>query len=452
MKIHFIAIGGSVMHSLAIALKDMGYEISGSDDGIYDPARGRLDAAGLLPDYEGWNPEKITKDLDAIILGMHAFEDNPELKRAQSLGVPIYSYPEFIVKHAEHKQRIVIAGSYGKTTVTAMIMHALESWGKKFDYLVGAQVEGFSNPVRLSEDAAVIVLEGDEYLASKLDPRPKFMLYVPHILVINGISWDHINVFPTEETYVDQFSQLLASLQKGTNVIYNAADKRLSQLVETHTQDDESMYLQPFKRPGFKVKNGVWELKLGGKSQPMSLMGKHNMTNLLAAWEVCHLLGMETGDFLRVMKDFKGAELRMQKVHEDDNLVVIRDYAHAPDKVQATVSAVSDTYKGYNLIACAELHTFSSLNRDYLPLYQDSLKDADQALVFVNPNQFEKRRMDPLLASEIEQAFSHPKLTYLQSKDSLAKKIQGVKTGKDVILLMSSGNLQGLELSDLLAN
>ena len=262
---------------------------------------------------------------------------------------------------------------------------------------------------------------------------------------------DHINVFPTEESYVDQFSQLLASLQKGTNVIYNSADKRLSQLVETHTQDDESMYLHPFKRPNFKVKNGHWEIKLGGKSQGMSLMGKHNMTNLLAAWEVCQLLGMETGDFLDVMKDFKGAELRMQKIHEDERLVVIRDYAHAPDKVQATVEAVAETYKGYNLIACAELHTFSSLNRAYLPQYRNSLKAADQALVFVNPSQFKKRRMDPLLASEIAQAFSHPKLSYLQSKDSLAQAIQEAKTGKDVILLMSSGNLHGLELSDLRA-
>ena len=449
MKIHFIAIGGSVMHSLAIALKEMGHEVSGSDDGIYDPAKTRLSAHGLLPGTEGWHTSKITSDIDAVILGMHAFKDNPELKEAQKLNIPIYSFPEFIYKHAQHKQRIVIAGSYGKTTVTAMIMHALEEWGKKFDYMVGAQVDGFSNPVRLSEEAAVMVIEGDEYLASKLDPRPKFMLYEPHILVVNGISWDHINVFPSEELYVDQFSQLLASVKKATNVVYQAGDKRLSRLVEKHTQDDESIYLYPFKTPNYKVKNGVWEVKLGGKGQAMSVMGRHNMANLQAAWEVCKLLGMESGDFLSFMQDFSGAEMRMQKLYEDSSLVVIRDYAHAPEKVQATVEAVADTYKDYKLIACAELHTFSSLNKDFLPLYKDSLKAADQAMVYINPQQFSKRRMEPLDQSEIEQAFAHKRLTYLQSIEELKGSIDRERTGKDVVLLMSSGNFQGLDLQEL---
>ena len=450
MKIHFIAIGGSIMHSLAIALKQNGHEVSGSDDGIYDPARSRLEEHGLLPSYEGWNPEVIGPDIDAVILGMHAFEDNPELIAAKELGLSIQSFPEFIFDQARHKQRIVVAGSYGKTSVTAMIMHVLQEAGKKFDYLVGAQLDGFDNPVRLSEEAPIIVIEGDEYLASKMDPRPKFLLYKPHIVVINGISWDHINVFPTEEGYVDQFNKLLESLEKAADIIYNSEDKRLGKLVKTH--EEESYYLHPFSTPSFKVKEEKWEIKLGGKKQVLEVIGKHNMANATAAWEVCELLGIEAGDFLSYLQDFQGAKLRMETLFENDSLIVIRDYAHAPEKVQATVQAVADTYKDHTLIACFELHTFSSLNRSFLPQYRKTMAPADEAIVFVNPGQFSKRRMEPLGKEEVVSAFAHKNLTYVQDSEVLLEEIGQKKRGKTVILLMSSGNFQGLSIEEVKAS
>ncbi|MEM9718498.1 MAG: Mur ligase family protein [Bacteroidota bacterium] len=449
MKIHFIAIGGSIMHSLAIALKQNGHEVSGSDDGIYDPARSKLEAHGLLPDYKGWNPQVITPDIDVVILGMHAFEDNPELLVAKDLGLAIQSFPEFIFEHARHKQRIVVAGSYGKTSVTAMIMHVLQEAGKKFDYLVGAQVDGFDNPVRLSEEAPIIVIEGDEYLASKLDARPKFLHYKPHILVLNGISWDHINVFPTEEGYVEQFDLLLKSLEKAADIIYNEKDKRLKQLIEKNP--DESYYLYPFKVPSYKVKEEKWEIKLEGKKQALDVIGKHNMANAAAAWEVCELLGLEIGDFLSYLQDFGGAKLRMETSFESPTLKIIRDYAHAPEKVQATVQAVADTYKDHKLIACLELHTFSSLDRSFLPQYHKTMKEADDALVFVNPKQFEKRRMKPLEDQEIITAFGHKNVAFIQDISHLMNRIKQRIEPKTVILMMSSGNFQGLNIADLLS-
>ncbi|WNJ18859.1 Mur ligase family protein [Pontibacter sp. G13] len=448
MNIHFIAVGGSIMHSLAIALKQAGHNVTGSDDQIYDPAKSKLAQHGILPDREGWDPARITEDLDAVILGMHAFDDNPELAKARALGLDIYSFPAFMFEHARNKQRVVIAGSYGKTTITSMIMHVLQGLGLPFDYLVGAQVPGFQNAVRLSDDAPVLLLEGDEYLASKLDPRPKFLLYHPHITVISGISWDHINVFPTEEMYVEQFGLLLDSMDKAGSVIYHSEDKDLSKLVESRLDPDQH-YIFPYKTPKYRVKDGKFAITLEGEERAMKVMGKHNMANIAAAWGVCSLMSVDVKDFLDQMATFEGAKLRLEYLEETDHKVVIRDYAHAPAKVQATVEAVRERYKQENLIACLELHSFSSLNKDYLPYYKDTMKGADQRIVYVNPHAWEKRRMPALNQADITQAFGDEGLTFVTDAGQLNGILQGAKNGNDVVLMMSSGNFGGIDLDSL---
>jgi len=448
MNLHFIAIGGSIMHSLAIALKEQGHRVSGSDDHIYDPAASRLREHGLLPEEEGWHPECIHAELDAVILGMHAFEDNPELARARDLGLPIYSFPAFIFEQSRQKQRIVIAGSYGKTTTTAMVMHVLEAAGKKFDYMVGAQVEGFDNPVRLSDDAPVIVMEGDEYLASRIDPRPKFMLYKPHITVITGISWDHINVFPTEDVYEEQFANLLHDLEKAANIIYCEEDARLRALVETYT-DANSQYRHPYATPKYKVKNGRYEVKLEGEQAVVPLIGRHNMTNLAAAWRVCRQVGIEIEDFFQHMQSFKGAATRLELIEETPKQVLIRDYAHAPAKVKASVEAVHERYPDRKLIAVVELHTFSSLDANYLPFYQKTLKQADHCIVFVDPEAVARRRLPPITTDQLQGAFKEKNLVHVGSAQELLEAIAQARTGKDALLLMSSGNFGGLALDTL---
>ncbi len=436
------------MHSLAIALKQQGHQVSGSDDHIYDPAASRLSEHGVLPPTEGWHPDRIHPDLDAVILGMHAFEDNPELARARALELPIYSFPAFIYEQARQKQRIVIAGSYGKTTTTAMVMHVLEAAGKKFDYLVGAQVEGFDNPVRLSEDAPMIVMEGDEYLASRIDPRPKFMLYKPHIAVITGISWDHINVFPTEDVYEEQFANLLHDLDKAANIIYCEEDPRLRALVETYT-DANSQYRHPYATPKYKVKNGRYEVKLEGEQAVVPLMGRHNMTNLAAAWRVCRQVGIEIEAFFQHLQSFKGAATRLELIEETPVQVLIRDYAHAPAKVKASVEAVHERYPDRKLIAVVELHTFSSLDANYLPFYQQTLKQADHCIVFVDPEALVRRRLPPITTGQLREAFKEKNLIHVGKAEALQQAIVQLRTGKDALLMMSSGNFGGLPLDAL---
>ncbi len=448
MNVHFIAIGGSIMHSLAIALKKAGHLVTGSDDDIFDPARRNLQQHGLLPE-PGWNPDNIHTGLDAVILGMHAFLDNPELNKARELGLPVYSFPEFLYKHSLQKQRIVITGSYGKTTVTSMIMHALEKTGHKFDYAVGAEVPGFDNPVRLSDDAPVIVVEGDEYLASKEDPQPKFLIYKAHMVAITGISWDHVNVFPTEASYDQAFIDLLRQLDKAGEVVFNEADHRLTKLVKDHT-DPDTHYLHPFQQPSYKIKDGKAIVKLGGSSGPMTIMGAHNMTNLAAAWSVCKLLGVEIDPFLEAMSDFQGAGLRMQKLYESHDLTLIRDYAHAPAKVKATVEAAREWYPKSELVACLELHTFSSLDPKYLPYYAKTLHAADQRVVYVDPHALEKRRMDMLTEAQVRDAFAEKKLDVFFDAAAMQQHLAQLQKKKPTVtLLMSSGPMGGLKWESL---
>ncbi|MEM7369301.1 MAG: Mur ligase family protein [Bacteroidota bacterium] len=449
MKIHFIAVGGSIMHSLAIALHQMGHEVSGSDDHIYDPASSNLAAHGLLPERFGWHPEQITGDIDAIILGMHAFEDNPELHRANELGLNIYSFPEFIFEHSKQKQRIAIAGSYGKTTVTSMVMHVLKGAGKKFDYLVGGQVPGFENSVQLSEEAPIIVLEGDEYLSSRIDKRPKFLLYKPHMVTLSGISWDHINVFPTEEEYVEQFRLLIRSLSKAADIIYCESDERLNTLIQEET-DPELHYLHPFSHPSYLITEGKYTVEIEGEKGEVSVIGKHNMANLLSAWKVCQLLGVEAQEFLSHIQSFIGAHSRLEVLQESSGEVVIRDYAHAPAKVQASVEAVRERFQDHNLIACVELHTFSSLNKDFLPMYQNTLGPADRKIIFVDPHALEKRRMPMISHQDLQEAFGDHELLYVNSPTELQEVIDQSLSGKDVLLMMSSGNFGGVNMDSLL--
>ena len=448
MKLHFIAIGGSIMHSLAIALHRAGHTVSGSDDQVYDPAKTRLAQAGILPENEGWNPEKITPDLDGIILGMHAFDDNPELQRARELGLTIYSFPEFIYAHSRNKQRVVIAGSYGKTTVTAMVMHVLKGSGKQFDYLVGAEVEGFDNAVRLSDSAPVIIIEGDEYLASRLDPRPKFLLYQPHMIAITGISWDHINVFPTEAGYIEQFDLLIRSMDKAADIVYYVGDKLVTKLVKAHI-DEECQYPHPFSTPSYRIREDVYHVKIGGVSKAVSLIGKHNMTNMATAWEVCRLLSVDPEVFMKHISTFKGARNRLETVYQDAKRMVIKDYAHAPAKVKATVEAVRERYKKKNIVACVELHTFSSLNAEFLPLYKNTLKEANQRIVFVDPMALEKRRMNPISSIQIRKAFGDSRLKFVNSASELEQAVRESLKGDDVLLMMSSGNFGGISLESL---
>lgn len=442
MKLHFIAIGGSVMHSLAIALKTAGHTVSGSDDAIYEPSHSRLSANGLLPATLGWDAARITPDIDGVILGMHAFTDNPELARAKELNLPIYSYPEFILHQSRNKQRIVITGSFGKTTTTAMLMHILRKAGKDFDYMVGGQVQGFENAVRLTDTAPVIILEGDEYPASKLDMRPKFAVYEPHMAVLTGISWDHANVFPNEDVYIQVFESLVKNLPKAGMLVYNSEEAEVNRIAKKLSND--SHYLFPYKTPSYKVEKTGFILKMG-KSQPVSVMGRHNMSNIAAAIEAAKLLGIEEEECVNHIGDFQGVGMRMQNIYSSDTLTVIRDFAHAPAKVAATIAATKEGYKRRNLIAVVELHTFSSLSKNFLPTYKSTIEQADHKIVCVDAHALAAKRMEAISRDEIVSAFGEKRVVYVTTADELRQAVAAARNHRDdVLLLMSSGNFMGV--------
>ena len=453
MRLHIIAIGGSVLHSLALELARQGHAVTGSDDAIHEPSRGRLAAAGLLPAAEGWFEEKITPELDAVIVGMHARADNPELARARQLGLPVYSFPEFIAARSRHKQRIVIAGSHGKTSITAMVLHVLRGLGVAVDYLIGAQVEGLDNPVRLTDTAPVLIVEGDEYPTSPEDPRPKFLVYQPHVVVLSGIAWDHVNVYPTEAHYLAAFRQLLEGLDKAAMVVYNQEDERVKELVWKLT-DDEKHYRYPYETlPGVRQKDGSIEVKVEGKRGAVQVFGQHNLSNLAAAWQVCQLLAVEPQDFLAQIATFRGAALRLQKTFENAQLTVIRDFAHAPSKVRASVQAVAGHYREANVIAVLELHTYSSLDPGFLPQYRGTLKGADHRLVLVDAHALEIKRKAPLTADQVKGAFRDRRLTVASDKAGvLAYIAERLKPNRrNVVLLMTSGALAGLQPDEVAA-
>ena len=462
MKIHFIAIGGSVMHQLAIALRRKGYVVTGSDDEIFEPARTNLENEGILPAAVGWYPEKINPGLDAVILGMHAKADNPELLRAAELSLPIYSFPEYIYQESKDKKRVVVGGSHGKTTTTAMIMNVLKSAGLDFDYLVGARLEGFSQSVNITQ-APLIVCEGDEYPASTLEKRPKFHFLFPHIAVLTGIAWDHINVFPTFDIYLEQFRIFLRKIEPGGVLIYNETDPVLARLVEEHQAEaakgaggvvageQAPLRVIGYGIPAHRIENGITVVTLEGQTGSLKVFGDHNLLNLNAAFLVSKELGLGTADFLKGMASFSGAAKRLELLTANKKVNIYRDFAHAPSKVKATIQAVKMQFPERQLIAVLELHTYSSLNEQFLSEYNGSLDPADKAVVFYSKHALELKRLPPLPGSTVKEGFGKPGLTVIQDKEELLAWLM-LQSYKNVnLLLMSSGNYDGLDLAALSA-
>ena len=434
------------MHNMAIALHKKGFKITGSDDEIFEPSVSRLSTHGLMPDKEGWYPEKITKDIDAVILGMHARADNPELLKAQELGLKIYSYPEYIYEFSKHKLRVVIGGSHGKTTITSMILHVLKEAGKDFDYMVGAQLDGFDTMVKLTEEAPVIVIEGDEYLSSAIDRRPKFHLYKANIGVISGIAWDHINVFPTFENYVDQFSQFVKTIEPGGKLIYCNTDQVLNDMVAAN---DAKLEKVPYGLPDHNIKYGITNIISEGKEYPLQVFGEHNLLNMEAARLVCESLGIKREDFYRHIMAFKGAARRLEMVGKNENSNFFKDFAHSPSKLQATIHAVKVQFPQNKLIACIELHTFSSLNKDFLSQYAGTMDEADIAVVFISNKTFEHKKMEPYPPDTVKKAFAREDLLVFNEPEDLLHYLEKFKLVDSNLLMMSSGNFGGIDLKSL---
>ena len=446
MNVHFIAIGGAAMHNLAIALHNKGYHVTGSDDTIFDPSRSRLEAKGLLPVAYGWYPEKITQDLDAIVLGMHAKEDNPELLKAQELGLKIYSYPEFLYEQSRNKTRVVIGGSHGKTTITSMILHVMHYHDRDVDYMVGAQLEGFDVMVKLTEDNDFIVLEGDEYLSSPIDRRPKFHLYKPNIALLSGIAWDHINVFPTYEGYVEQFRIFIDSIVKGGSLTYNEEDPEVKRVVEG---SENTIRKLPYQTPEYTVENGQTLLATQEGPLPIKVFGKHNLNNLAGAKWICQHMGIDEDDFYEAIATFKGASKRLEKIAESKNSVAYKDFAHSPSKVEATTQAVKEQYQDRTLLACLELHTYSSLNAEFLKEYKGALDAADVAVVFYSPHAVEIKKLEKVTHQQIAEAFQREDLIIYTNPDDFKQFLFSQNFDSKALLLMSSGNYGGLDFEEV---
>jgi len=445
MKVHFIAIGGSVMHQLAIALHHKGYQVTGSDDEIFEPALSNLAKVGILPVSMGWDANRITAGLDAVILGMHARADNPELLRAQELGLKIYSFPEYIYQESLQKQRVVIGGSHGKTTITAMIMHVLQAQQKAFDYLVGARLEGFPQSVNIT-DAPLIVCEGDEYPASVIEKRPKFHFLHPHIAVLSGIAWDHINVFPTFDNYLEQFAIFIRQMEPGHILIYNSTDEVLSALVD---KEGRHLKLVPYTLPIHMITNGVTRVYFEEGFSDLQVFGDHNLLNLHAARLVCNELGITDDAFLQSIATFKGAAKRLELVGKNEQTAVYRDFAHAPSKVKATIQALQQQYPHRKLIAVLELHTYSSLNAGFMDQYQGAMDPANEAVVFYSKHALEIKRMPGLLPEQIATGFGRKDLHVFNQRAQLEAFLDAQQYKDTNLLLMSSGDYEGMNIPAL---
>jgi UDP-N-acetylmuramate: L-alanyl-gamma-D-glutamyl-meso-diaminopimelate ligase len=444
LQVHFIAIGGSVMHQLAIALSRKGYLVTGSDDEIFEPATSNLTKQGILPAEIGWNPEKIHAGLDAIILGMHAREDNPELLKARQAGLKIYSFPEYIFEESRNKKRVVVGGSHGKTTTTSMIMHVLQGAGKNFDYMVGARLPGFEFSVSIT-DSPIIICEGDEYPASVLEKRPKFHFLFPHIAVLTGIAWDHINVFPTFDFYLDQFRIFIRMVEPGGLLIYNQDDEALNKLV---LEDGSSLVREKgYSIPAHFVSDGSTSIELEGKKQILSVFGNHNLMNIYAAWLVCKELGISVEIFLEQIATFSGASRRLELMGANNHTRVYRDFAHAPSKVKATMQAVKEQFPGTKLIALLELHTYSSLNAGFLKEYAHVMDPADDSAVFYSAHALSLKRLPPLDPNQVKSCFATKRLEVINSAQELSHWLLSKSYNNANLLLMSSGNYDGLDIA-----
>ena len=440
MNIHLIAIGGSAMHNLALALHHKGYEITGSDDAIFSPSKERLLKYNLLPKEMGWFPEKITKNLDAIILGMHARIDNPELIKANELGIPIYSYPEYIFEQSKNKKRVVIGGSHGKTSITAMILHVLHNLNIDCDYMVGAQLEGFDTMVKLTHQAPIIILEGDEYLSSPIDRRPKFHLYHPHIAVLSGIAWDHINVFPTFEMYVDQF-RIFKNMVKDT-LIYCSEDEEIDKL----TKEESKCKLVPYSTPEHKIKEGVSSVE----GTELLIFGNHNLQNLNAAKLVCNELEISDTDFYKEISTFKGASNRLELIRKTNTSAVYKDFAHSPSKLKAASSAMKKQFQERKLVACMELHTFSSLNEEFLKQYTGCMDEPDTAIVYFSPEAIAHKKLEPISKEQVHTAFGRENLLVFTNSIELEEYLKSLNWKNKNLLMMSSGTFDGIEFGELI--
>ena len=446
MRVHFIAIGGSAMHNLALALHNKGFQVSGSDDEIFNPSKNRLGAKGLLPDSYGWFPEKISEELDAVILGMHAKADNPELLKAKELGLTIYSYPEFLYEQSKDKTRVVIGGSHGKTTITSMILHVMHYHDREVDYMVGAQLEGFDTMVHLTRENDFMVLEGDEYLSSPIDRRPKFHLYKPNIALLSGIAWDHINVFPTFDNYLEQFDIFLNQIINGGAIIYNQEDPKVKKVVEDSTS---LIKKYPYQTPQYVVENGKTLLETPEGFMPIEIFGKHNLNNLEGARWICQLMGVDATDFYEAISTFKGASKRLEKIAENPTTVAFKDYAHSPSKVEATTQAVKNQYPDRRLLACLELHTYSSLDPGFLHEYEDALNAADVAVVFYSPHAVEIKKLKPISEKQIAEAFKRDDLVIYTNPIAFKEFLFSQNYNNTSLLLMSSGDYGGLDFEEV---
>jgi UDP-N-acetylmuramate: L-alanyl-gamma-D-glutamyl-meso-diaminopimelate ligase len=445
MRVHFIAIGGSAMHNLAIALSRKGYVVTGSDDEIFEPSRTRLDKQGILPSTIGWDSTRITNDLQAVILGMHAREDNPELLKAKELGIPIYSYPEYLYEQSKNKTRVVIGGSHGKTTITSMLLHVVNELGLNVDYMVGAQLEGYDCMVKLSEDAPVMILEGDEYLSSPIDRRPKFHLYRPNVAIISGIAWDHINVFPTFENYIEQFDIFCSLIEPNGTLIYNTDDDEVKKLGEKYAS---KIHVIPYKTPEYEVVENGTHLFFDDEVFNLKIFGGHNLQNLMGAMRLGEAIGINPTSFFNAVQSFTGAGKRLQKVAEKGTFTMFKDFAHSPSKLKATTKAVKEQFNNRNVIACMELHTFSSLKKEFLPHYKDAMNMADESIVYFSPEVVSHKKLEPISKEQVATGFGGNVIVMNETHEVL-QFIRSKKWDNAVLLMMSSGNFDGIDYEQL---
>lgn len=443
-KVHFIAVGGAVMHNLALALHQKGFLVTGSDDEIYEPAKSRLLKANILPKAHGWFPEKINKDLDAVILGMHARKDNPELLKAIEIGVKVYSFPEYVFEQSKNKQRVVIAGSHGKTSITSIILHVLKFYNRNFDYLVGAQIEGFDLMVKLTNDAPIIILEGDEYLSSPLEMRSKFLFYKPHIALVSGIAWDHFNVFPTFDSYLKAFEDLADDIDKAGAIVFDETDDLVNVLGQKDRADVQKI---PYNKHPYTISDGKVSLTTADGNVELKIFGEHNMKNLQGAKIILEKLGINEEQFYEAIKSFAGAAKRLENIGFNTNTQIYRDFAHAPSKVGATTQATKELYAERRLVACYELHTFSSLNKDFLPQYEGKLNDADIAIVFFSPHTLEMKKMPPLSVDDIKKYFGREDLLIFSEAKELHAYLKSLNWFHSNLLMMSSGTFGNTDLN-----
>ena len=448
-KVHFIAVGGSVMHNLAITLKQLGYEVSGSDDKIYDPSRSRLEKHNLLPKDIGWFPELIHKEIDFIVLGMHAKKDNPELLKAQELNCKIYSYPELIFEFSKSKTRITIGGSHGKTTVSSMILHVLDFYDIKVDYLLGAQIEGFENMVHITDDNEFILIEGDEYLSSPIDNSPKFHKYNSNIAVITGIAWDHINVFPTFENYISQFEKFIETITDGGVLVFNELDELVLDIVN---KSEKTIRKIGYGKPNFEIVDGVTYVKTSEGDVPLKVFGDHNLSNLSAAKQICALMGVFDDEFFAAIASFKGASKRLETICRDKNKIIIKDFAHSPSKLKATIVAVKNQFSNKNIIAVYELHTYSSFNQKFIKEYLNSMSSADKKIVYYDDEVLKKRSEFKINEKIIKDSFGSDDLIVISKKSMLEQSISKINLYNTALLMMSSGNFSSIDMLSVVKN